>query len=105
MILEGKLKAAFIFIAPGANSKNHRTVVSTPSVELEVYGVGSYDEAAELARGLVERGISAIELCGGFGIRGVAMVSEAVGGKAKVGVVRFDAHPALNWKSGDEVFK
>ncbi|MGB9784699.1 MAG: DUF6506 family protein [Fervidicoccaceae archaeon] len=100
-----KMKAAFIFIAPRADSDKDRAVVSTPSVELEVYGVGSYGEAVELAKRLVERGISVIELCGGFGNRGAALVSEAVAGKARVGVVRFDLHPALGGRSGDELFK
>jgi len=103
--LAEKLKAAFIFIAPGARSDADRALVSTPSVELEVYGVGSYAEAADLAKRLVERGIKTIELCGGFGNRGAALVSEAVAGRARVGVVRFDLHPALGVKSGDEVFK
>lgn len=100
-----KLKAAFIFIAPKAQSDKDKAIVSSPSVELEVYGVGSYAEAVELAKKLVERGISTIELCGGFGNRGAALVSEAVAGRARVGVVRFDLHPALGGKSGDELFK
>jgi hypothetical protein len=34
----------------------------------------------------------------------VARVAEAVGDRAFVGVVRFDRHPGLGYKSGDELF-
>ena len=80
------LNAAFIFIAPGANPATDRGVVETPSVCLHSIGV------------------SAIELCGGFGIRGTYMVEQAVWGKARVGAVRFDLHPGLDNKSGDDLF-
>ncbi|MEM0021645.1 MAG: DUF6506 family protein [Fervidicoccaceae archaeon] len=100
-----RIKAAFIFIAPGAKSDRDSAFVRTPAVDLEVHGVSSYEEAAALAKKLVEDGVSVIELCGGFGNRGVAIVSEAVAGKAKVGAVRFDVHPALGGRSGDELFK
>jgi len=33
-----------------------------------------------------------------------ARIAEAVAGKAAVGVVRFDGHPGLGGKSGDELF-
>ncbi|MDK2782575.1 MAG: hypothetical protein PWQ32_164 [Thermococcaceae archaeon] len=98
------LKAAFIFIAPEADPEKHRAVIETPMVELYVIGVKSYEEACEIAKKLVEEGIGAIELCGGFGHKGVAKVVEAVEGKVPVGVVRFDIHPGLEGKSGDEIF-
>ncbi|MDK2853442.1 MAG: hypothetical protein PWQ92_336 [Thermococcaceae archaeon] len=98
------LKAAFIFIAPEADPEKHRAVIETPMVELYVIGVKSYEEACEIAKKLVGEGIGAIELCGGFGHRGVAKVVEAVEGKVPVGVVRFDIHPGLEGKSGDEIF-
>ena len=53
---------------------------------------------------MADAGCTAIELCGGFGIRGTYMVQEAVKGKARVGAVRFDLHPGLDNKSGDEIF-
>lgn len=101
----GELKAAFIFVAPEAGPKKHRAVVATPTVELHVVGVKNYNEACEVAKELVEDGIVAIELCGGFGHVGVAKVVEAIKGKVPVGVVRFDIHPGLENKSGDEIFK
>lgn len=98
------LKAAFIFLADGANSKTDRKTVSTPMVDLTVVGTEDYDDAAAVAKTLVNDGIQAIELCGGFGFAGTEKIVEAVDGKAAVGVVRFDVHPGLNGKSGDSVF-
>ncbi|MDD2338012.1 MAG: DUF6506 family protein [Geobacteraceae bacterium] len=98
------LKAAFIFVAPDADAAKHQAVIETPIVELTVVGVSNYADAATAARGLVEQGIVAIELCAGFGVEGVAAVKKAVGSKAVVGVVRFDNHPGLDFKSGDDIF-
>lgn len=98
------LKAAFIFIAPQANSKQHQAVITTPQVELTIVGVSDYQSAAIAAKELIEQGIAAIELCGGFGHEGVAAVKKTVNNKAAVGVVRFDIHPGLENKSGDELF-
>ena len=52
----------------------------------------------------MNEGIGAIELCGGFGNIGAAKITEAVERKVPVGVVKFDLHPGLGNKSGDEVF-
>lgn len=98
------LKAAFIFLAPGADPDAHRAVVRTPQVELTVLGAPDYAGAEACAKALADAGVAAIELCGGFGIDGTARVARAVGGRATVGVVRFDAHPGLGGKSGDQVF-
>lgn len=96
------LEAAFIFIAPGADPE--RGIVETPSVRLHSIGVASYEQGAEAAREMAEAGCEAIELCGGFGIRGTYLVTQAVARKARVGAVRFDLHPGLDCKSGDELF-
>ncbi|PPA79538.1 MAG: hypothetical protein C00003105_01875 [ANME-2 cluster archaeon HR1] len=53
---------------------------------------------------MVNQGVQAIELCAGFGQIGVGKVAQAVGDKAVVGAVRFDRHPGLEFKSGDEIF-
>lgn len=98
------LKAAFLFLAPGARPQDHRSVVRTPAVELTVVGVPDYPQAESTARSLVGEGVAAIELCGGFGVAGTARVAAAVGDKASVGVVRFDTHPGLGGRSGDRVF-
>jgi len=98
------LKAAFIFVAPEADASRHRAVIETPVVELTVVGVKDYQSGVKVARELVDQGVGAIELCGGFGHEGTAAVQKAVKGKAAVGVVRFDNHPGLGFKSGDEIF-
>ena len=96
------LKAAFIFIAPEADPAQHRALVKTPEVEVTTLAVTSYAQAEQVVQELVAAGIVAIELCGGFGYEGSAMVARAV--KVPVGVVRFDIHPGLGNVSGDGIF-
>ena len=98
------LEAAFIFIAPGADPAVNRGTVETPSVRLTSIGVSTYEQGAAAAKEMADAGCAAIELCGGFGIRGTYLVEQAVEGKAKIGAVRFDVHPGLDYKSGDELF-
>lgn len=100
---QAKLKAAFIFWANDADPAKHRTTISLNSLELIVVGVRDYDQAAKVSQALVKEGVVAIELCGGFGNIGVARVAEAVKG-VRVGVVKFDMHPILQDKSGDQIF-
>ena len=100
-----KVNAAFIFVAPGADYKKNRGEVDTPGVHLTVVGVKDYHEGVLAAQELVAQGVAAIELCGGFGNEGTALVSKAVEGKAVVGAVRFDIHPGLECQSGDKLFQ
>ena len=88
------LKAAFLFIAPGADPAAHRQWVCTPAVHVLAIAVSTYAQA--------EEGIAAFELCGGFGHEGAARVAAAV--NVPVGVVRFDGHPGLGNASGDSLF-
>jgi len=98
------MRAAFMFIAPEGDPQQHHATVTTPEVEVMVVAVANYAQACLAAEHLVSQGCGAIELCGGFGAEGVAAVSRAVRGKAVVGVVRFDHHPGLGHRSGDELF-
>lgn len=98
------LKAAFMFIAPHADPLQHRQIVVTPEVEVVTLAVDSYAMAEQVAAQLPAQGILAIELCAGFGSEGVARVKHAVGGQIPVGVVRFDFHPGLDFRSGDDLF-
>jgi Family of unknown function (DUF6506) len=98
------LKAAFIFIAPEGDPVKHRSWIRTPHVELLAIAVKDYEAAERLSQELLAEGIKAIELCGGFGNVGTAKVVEAVKAQIPVGVVRFDLHPGLGFKSGDEIF-
>ena len=100
-----KSNAVFLFIVPAAEQDRYETELETPVVNMIMLGVKSYEEAVKAALELVaDRGVTTIELCAGFGSRGVAMVSEAVGERASVGVVRFDHHPSINFKSGDAFY-
>ena len=99
------LKAAFVFIAPEADPARDRQWVKTPAVHLLVVGVSDYKQAVQACKDMVrQEGIAAIELCGGFGNRGTALIAEAVADAAVVGVVRFDCHPGLGNQSGDTLF-
>lgn len=99
------LKAAFVFVAPDADPAKHRQWIETPAVHLLAVGVRDYAQAATTCKELVQNeGVKAIELCGGFGNRGTALVAEAVGPDVTVGVVRFDSHPGLGNVSGDTIF-
>lgn len=98
------LKAAFIFVAGDAKPTQHRATVATAEVEVTTIAVANYAEAATVAQELVAEGIIAIELCAGFGMEGVVAVKQAVAGKIPVGAVRFDYHPGLGFRSGDEIF-
>jgi hypothetical protein len=71
--------------------------------EFFAVGVRDYKHAAEVAAQLAKEGVLAIELCAGFGNCGVARVAEAAKG-VPVGMVRFDMHPLMQGKSGDQVF-
>jgi hypothetical protein len=98
------LKAAFIFLAPQADPSKHLADIQTPEVTLLVRGVQNYEEAVKVAKQLVTEGVQALELCGGFGNIGTAKIVEAVEHKIPVGTVRFDCHPGLGGKSGDDLF-
>ncbi|MFM8322907.1 MAG: DUF6506 family protein [Chloroflexota bacterium] len=98
------LKAAFIFLAPQVDPKVHCQTVVTPAVELTAVAVNDVAEAVQVCQELAAQGIAAFELCGGFGHTGAGKIAEALRGKAAVGVVRFDGHPGLDNKSGDELF-
>lgn len=98
------VKAAFIYIAPENDYNTHKAFIDSPVVKLTVVGVQNYKEAEQVAKELIEDGITAIELCAGFGNEGTALVAKAVGDKAVVGAVRFDHHPGLGNQSGDKLF-
>ncbi len=95
-------KVGFIYLAEGLNPEKQNGVVQSKNIELKALGVGSYEQACEVAKALVQAGFESILLCAGFGYRGTAMVKAAVPG-IPVGSARFDFHPGLG-TSGDAVF-
>jgi hypothetical protein len=99
------LKAAFLFVADGAESAKHRSWVKTPEVEILCLAINNYSEIESIVEELITKEqCQAIELCGGFGHQAVGRVSKAAAGRALVGVVRFDTHPGLGNKSGDTMY-
>lgn len=98
------MKAAFVYVTPEVSPETHTAELVSEGLTLTVVGCVDYAQAEQVAKDLVAKGINAIELCAGFGNEGVARVTKAVEGKVPVGVVRFDRHPGLGFKSGDELF-
>jgi len=100
-----KVRIAFMYVTDNANPEKHRIVAPSPEhIEMNIVAVKDFEEAKEIALKLVEEGIKIIELCGGFGYKATAKIKDAIGDTAEIGVVRFDKHPGLNNKSGDEIF-
>ena len=76
------MKWAFIYLLEPDEPQRMDTLGALVSV-----GVRNVDEAAAVARQLVEEGVELIELCGGFGGEGLGVVVSAVQGKVPVGAV------------------
>ena len=97
------IKWAFIAVSKAAEGQVHKSVISTTQREINTDLAPDYDTAVQVARQLVDEGAAMIELCGGVGHVGVSRIAQAVP-EVPVGVVRFDKHPALEGKSGDDFF-
>ena len=97
------LKVAFIFIAPEADPTIHNSCVKTKHIHLKTLAVSHYQQGCDLIDALYQEGITGIELCSGFCHQGVARMVEAASGRMQVGVVRFDNHPLLGFRSGDSI--
>jgi hypothetical protein len=101
-LTEAKPKVVFMFWTEGADPAKHRADFELDSAILIAIGVKDYDQAVSVAKDLVKEGAVAIELCAGFGNIGTAKVAGAIKG-VPVGVVKFDIHPLMGGKSGDQV--
>ncbi len=95
-----KRKVCFMFVN-GSIEEPVRSVIDLGAGEMITVGVANYKMACDEAVKLAEEGVLLLELCGGFGTIGHAMVTQAVEGKLQVGVVRFDNHPGYDGQSGD----
>ena len=98
-----KRKVCFLFVN-GSITEPKRQEMDLGAGLMIFIGVKNYDMACEEAIKLADEGVIMIELCGGFGTLGHAMVTEAVKGRIQVGVVRFDNHPGFDGASGDTKF-
>lgn len=83
--MAGIQKYGYIFKAPGFH--NDRRTMDSGSFRAEIAAVGRIEDACGVARELVSEGVELIELCGSFGEKGAAMVSEAVAGVVPVAFV------------------
>ena len=100
-----KRKITFMYVTKNGDPGKHSMIVPSPEhIEMNIVAVKDIKQAEEVAKKLVKNGVKIIELCGGFGHQGVARIAKAVNGKAKIGVVRFDCHPALSGNSGDDIY-
>ncbi len=97
-------ECAFIYVAGGLDPGKQRAVIPSDEINMNVIGCSTYAQAEEIAKEMVAKGCTAIELCAGFGNEGVARIQKAVGNDVAVGAVRFDFHPAFNFQSGDALF-
>jgi hypothetical protein len=100
-LTEAKPKTVFMFWHPSAEPAKHRVDFDLGASALVAIGVKNYDQAVSVAKDLVKEGAVVFELCAGFGNIGTARLAEAVKG-VPVGVVKFDIHPLLGGKSGDQ---
>ncbi|MCD8300793.1 MAG: DUF6506 family protein [Clostridiales bacterium] len=98
-------ECAFIYVAGGLDPEKQRAVIPSEEINMNVIGCSTYDQAEEIAKEMVQKGCSAIELCAGFGNEGIARIQKAVGKDVAVGAVKFDFHPAFGFKSGDDLFQ
>ena len=96
-----KRKLAFMFLKSEDDPTKPRNTLALKPTEFIAVGVRDYDHAVEVSKELVKEGVIAIELCAGFGNIGVGKVAAAVKG-VPVGMVRFDMHPLLQGKTGDQ---
>ena len=97
-------ECAFIYVADGLDSKVNRAVIPSDVINMNVIGCANYAEAEEVAKEMVAKGCTALELCAGFGNEGIARIKKAAGPGIAVGAVKFDFHPAFGFKSGDDMF-
>ena len=96
-------KWAFLFLAGDADPIRDRREIKTEKTELTIVGCKNYAQAEEIAKEMEAAGCTAIELCAGFGVEGVARMKRAVGKQVSVGAVRFDEQAAFSFQSGDDL--
>ncbi|MCI8285123.1 MAG: hypothetical protein HFE90_07665 [Firmicutes bacterium] len=98
-------ECGFIYVADNLDPAKQRAVIPSTDINMTVVGCSTYDQAEEVAKELVAKGCTAVELCAGFGNEGIARIKKAVGPGIAVGAVKFDFHPAFEFKSGDDMFQ
>lgn len=98
-----KTRVGFIYISEGQDPAEQRGDIHGPGLVFMIRAVSSYAEAENAARELVADGCVMVELCAGFGIEGEFRVKQALGPGIPCGAVKFDYHPSMGFRSGDEL--
>jgi hypothetical protein len=85
-------KAAFIIMAPDGDPKKHQATIKTTKEELTsiIIEMGNFDQAVDVCKDLVKKGVQSIYLCPGFTHQAVARIASAVGSKAAIQIARGD---------------
>ena len=96
-------KCGFIYVAPNVDPEKARAFIPADEIEMTVVGCSNYEQAVQIAKDMVASGITAVELCAGFGFEGTAMIKKAIPG-IPVGSVKFDFHPAFNFNPTFQIF-
>jgi len=79
----------FIVTGNGLDPSRDRCVLASPNFHMVTIGVSSAAQGPAAARELLSQGVQLIELCGGFGPAGTAIVLAAVDGAVPVGSVGY----------------
>lgn len=77
------MKWAFIYLLDDSTQQPRSDTIGT----MFCVGVANIADAAAVTNELIEQGIELIELCGGFGAAGLALVIAAAAGRVPVGAV------------------
>ena len=81
-------ECGFIYVADNLDPAKQRAVIPSTDINMTVVGCSTYDQAEEVAKELVAKGCTAVELCAGFGNEGIARIKKAVGPGIAVGAVK-----------------
>lgn len=79
---------AYIVLTPGLNKNDHFTEIDSKDLTNYMVGVSSVEEACQVAKELVAKGIILIELCSGFDEEKASRVYNEIGGAVDVGLVK-----------------
>lgn len=78
----------YIVLTPGLNKKDHYTEIDSQDLTNFMVGVSSVEEACEVAKELVAKGVILIELCSGFDEAMAKRVYDEINGAADVGLAK-----------------
>ncbi|WKD51304.1 DUF6506 family protein [Microbulbifer spongiae] len=80
----------FIVKAKSYDYPHDKTVMDTTEFFTEVIGVSNDHDAVLAAKGMIERGVQVIELCGGFGLESAEEIISQLDTDIPVGYVTFN---------------